>query len=44
MRYKYKLLNLRSIKDFERAERFQANGWKVLYVGFNNVLLEKEVE
>lgn len=38
----YKKVNLKTVKDFERAERLQAQGWKPLQAGSDTVLLERE--
>ena len=37
----YKTLELRSIKDFKKAERLQAKGWRVILSGIYSILLER---
>jgi hypothetical protein len=41
MKLKYKRLPLNSEADFSTAEKFQAQGWRVILLGWNYVLLEK---
>jgi hypothetical protein len=42
MKRQYKSLRLRTITDFKKAEALQAKGWKVIQIGWDNVLMEKE--
>jgi hypothetical protein len=37
----YKKVDLKTVKDFKKAERLQAQGWKPILAGFDTVLLEK---
>lgn len=37
----YKQINLKTDKDFKKAERLVNKGWKVILVGIDNILLEK---
>lgn len=41
MKLKYKKLNLKSEKDFKTAEKLKDNGWKIIDVGIDNILMEK---
>jgi len=43
MKYEYKRLLLRTIKDIKKAENHKNNGWKIISVGINNILLEKQI-
>lgn len=42
MKYDYKRVELKTKKDFKKAERLKDRGWKIISVGFINVILEKE--
>ena len=41
MKIKYKIIDLRTIKGFEEAERLQAQGWEVYSVGLYTIHLYK---
>ena len=41
MKKQYKKLRLKTKKDFTIAEKYQVNGWKVILVGIETILIEK---
>jgi hypothetical protein len=41
MKRNYKRIALKSAKDFQKAEKLQTQGWKVILSGFDYVLMEK---
>lgn len=38
----YKRVDLKTVKDFGKAERLQAQGWSVILLGADYVLLERQ--
>jgi hypothetical protein len=40
----YRLVSTRTAEGIEQAERYQAEGWRILSVGFDTLQLEKEIE
>jgi len=38
---KYKTVELKTKKDFKRAESLKNKGWKIILIGIDNILLEK---
>lgn len=38
---KYKTVELKTEKDFKRAENLKTKGWKIILVGIDSILLEK---
>ena len=44
MAYKYKTIDLRTVKGIKQAERLKSLGWKIISVGFNTIMLEKKIE
>lgn len=43
MRFKYRHVDIRSLKGMRLAERLQRNGWKIISVGFDTILFEKPI-
>ena len=41
---KYKIISLRTSKDFERAESLVEKGWKIINVGFTTLELIKRAK
>jgi len=39
---RYKRINQKTTQDIKKAEKLQANGWKIILVGIDYILLEKE--
>jgi len=44
MKYKTKIIELKSEKAFKQAERLKNNGWTVQQYGFNSVICQKEIK
>ena len=42
MKTKYITIDLRTIKGFEKAERLQQQGWKIINVGWDDIQMFKE--
>jgi hypothetical protein len=38
----YKTIKLKKVKDFVYAEKLKATGYKIVSVGIDNILMEKE--
>ena len=38
---KYKGVDLKTKKDFKKAESLQSKGWKVILAGVDSILLER---
>ena len=39
---KYKRIDLKTKKDYAKAEKLQEKGWKVISIDGNSILLERE--
>lgn len=44
MAFKYKTVDTSTVEGLKRAERLVARGWKIISVGFWQLILEKEVK
>ena len=42
MKYNYKRIELKTKKDFDRAERLQLQGWYIVLIGTDYLLFEKK--
>lgn len=42
MGYKYKDVDTRTLKGLKYAEYLKSHGWKIISVGFYNILFEKK--
>jgi len=42
MKYNYKRIDLKTKKDFNRAEKLQENGWYIILIGIDYLLFEKK--
>ena len=40
MSYEYKRIDTRTVEGIEKAEKLQAQGWKVVNVGFGSIIFE----
>ena len=43
MKYRYKRVVIKTIKDIIKAEKYKANGWKIIEQSMFAMLFEKEV-
>jgi very-short-patch-repair endonuclease len=44
MRFKYKKVEIRTVKDVRRAEWYKAHGWKIISVNPISIMFEKEIK
>jgi len=42
MKYNYKRIDLKTKKDFDKAEKLQEDGWYIILIGVDYLLLEKK--